>query len=252
MLESVSYMIELYSFVFIAQFLGFIIKGMAGFGNPLLTNPLLAMKIDNIVITPTNILLDLPVNAWISWQKRKDFQWRTVLPLVFWIIIGILPGTLLLKLGTPWVIKVVLGIFIIGLGIEMLLRNPLQKNMPKTWLRNGISFASGIMAGLFGINLLFLAYLERVSANRDAFQGSVCFVFLIENVLRAGIYYWYELFTMETILFSLISIPAAILGVCVGVKVTHFLSERQSKYVAISLFLLGGISILVKAILTQS
>ena len=133
---------EIIAIVFLSQLAGFVIKGLAGFGNPLLTNPLMAMRLDNVVITPTNILLDLPVNAWISWQ---------VLPVLIAILLGVIPGTLLLKLGTPWIIKALLGVFIIGLGVEMLLRNRSHGITPRSWLRNLLSFASGVMSGLFGI-----------------------------------------------------------------------------------------------------
>ena len=156
---------EIIAIVFLSQLAGFVIKGLAGFGNPLLTNPLMAMRLDNVVITPTNILLDLPANAWISWRARHSFQIRQVLPVLIAILLGVIPGTLLLKLGTPWIIKALLGVFIIGLGIEMLLRDRTRGMTPRSWLRNLLSFASGVMSGLFGINMLFLAYIERVSAD---------------------------------------------------------------------------------------
>ena len=142
---------EIIAIVFLSQLAGFVIKGLAGFGNPLLTTPLMAMRLDNVVITPTNILLDLPVNAWISWRARHSFQIRQVLPVLIAILLGVIPGTLLLKLGTPWIIKALLGVFIIGLGVEMLLRNRSHGITPRSWLRNLLSFASGVMSGLFGI-----------------------------------------------------------------------------------------------------
>ena len=32
-------------------------------------------------------------------------------------MLGVVPGTLFLKLGSPWIIKALLGVFIIGLGV---------------------------------------------------------------------------------------------------------------------------------------
>lgn len=68
---------------------------------------------------------------------------------------GVVPGTLFLKLGSPWIIKALLGVFIIGLGIEMATRGRAKPHRPNALARTLISFASGFMAGLFGINLLF-------------------------------------------------------------------------------------------------
>ena len=203
---------EIIAIVFLSQLAGFVIKGLAGFGNPLLTNPLMAMRLDNVVITPTNILLDLPVNAWITWRSRHAFKVRAVLPVLIAILLGVIPGTLLLKLGTPWIIKALLGVFIIGLGIEMLLRDRTRGITPRNWLRNLISFVSGVMSGLFGINMLFLAYIERVSADRAAFRGSICFIFLVENSFRTLTYAANDIFTEFTLMLTAISVPAAILG----------------------------------------
>ena len=209
---------EIIAIVFLSQLAGFVIKGLAGFGNPLLTNPLMAMRLDNVVITPTNILLDLPVNAWISWRARHSFQIRQVLPVLIAILLGVIPGTLLLKLGTPWIIKALLGVFIIGLGV----------------------------------NLLFLAYIERVSADREAFRGSICFIFLIENAFRAVTYFANDIFTAFTLTLTAVSIPAAILGVWIGTMIDRRMGERASKRFIIFIFILGGLSILIKSILLRS
>ena len=88
---------------------------------------------------------------------------------------GVVPGTLFLKLGSPWIIKALLGVFIIGLGIEMATRGRAKPHRPNALARTLISFASGFMAGLFGINLLFLAYMERIAENRQQFRTNVCF-----------------------------------------------------------------------------
>ena len=231
---------EIIAIVFLSQLAGFVIKGLAGFGNPLLTNPLMAMRLDNVVITPTNILLDLPVNAWISWRARHSFQIRQVLPVLIAILLGVIPGTLLLKLGTPWIIK------------ALLLRDRTHSMTPRSWLRNLLSFASGVMSGLFGINLLFLAYIERVSADREAFRGSICFIFLIENAFRAVTYFANDIFTAFTLTLTAVSIPAAILGVWIGTMIDRRMGERASKRFIIFIFILGGLSILIKSILLRS
>lgn len=56
-------------FIFAAQLLAYLVKGLIGFGNPLISAPILSMGLDNVVITPGTLLLDCPVNAWITWEK---------------------------------------------------------------------------------------------------------------------------------------------------------------------------------------
>ncbi len=239
-------------FLFVVQFSAFIIKGLVGFGNPLLSNPLMAMRLNNNVITPGNLLLDLPVNTYIVLKNRKSFDVRVALPVAVCIILGVIPGTLFLKLGSPWMIKVLLGIFIIGLGIEMLTRDTSKKANPSKLARTIISFLSGIMAGLFGINLLFLAYFERISGDRNAFRSNVCFVFLLENIFRAFFYLINGMFSVISLQITAISIPAAVLGVWVGSRIDRRMHEDTIKKMIIAIFILGGVSILVKALIFRA
>ena len=39
-------------FIFAAQLLAYLVKGLIGFGNPLISAPILSMGLDNVVITP--------------------------------------------------------------------------------------------------------------------------------------------------------------------------------------------------------
>ena len=54
-------------FIFCAQFLAYTVKGLIGFGNPLISAPILSMRLDNVVITPGTLLLDCPVSGYITW-----------------------------------------------------------------------------------------------------------------------------------------------------------------------------------------
>ena len=148
-------------YIFIIVACAFVVKGLAGFGDPLISNPLLALKLDNRDITPGLLPVSLILNAYIVLKNRKNFCFKIVASIALWVLLGIIPGTLLLKLGAPWIIKVILGILIIGLGVEMLTRDKSKKFQPNPVIKAIMCFLSGVTAGLFGINLLFVIYLER-------------------------------------------------------------------------------------------
>ena len=162
-------------FIFSAQLLAYTVKGLIGFGNPLISAPILSMGLDNVVITPGTLLLDCPVNAWITWKNRRSFQWRRILPLLAANFCGVIPGTLLLRFSMPWIIKMVLGVIVVFLGLEMATRSlrpvkPDRKDRP--WLRLVVSAFSGVCAGLFGINMFIVAYLQRTAKDYSEFKGS--------------------------------------------------------------------------------
>ena len=238
-------------FIFLIQFLAYGVKGLIGFGNPLVGSPLLAMRLDNLVITPGTLLLDCPVNAYITWKNRKNFNWRRVAPLIPVNLCGVIPGALLLKTTLPWVIKTALGVLVVLLGVEMATRSKrkVREVRDVLWLRLAVAFASGICAGLFGINMLLVAYLQRTAKDYPEFKGSMCFLFFGENVFRLCTYLTVGGFlTREVLAFGAISVPAAILAMVVAGKILPRLDEEKLGRWAIVLFIFGGISIIVKSL----
>ena len=69
-------------FIFLVQSAAYTLKWLIGFGNPLISAPLLAMRLDNTLITPGSLLPDLVINGRITWQNRNKFRWRDSLPLL--------------------------------------------------------------------------------------------------------------------------------------------------------------------------
>lgn len=241
--------IGLIAYIFLVQTAGYIIKGLIGFGNPLLTGPLLSLRLDNAVISPAGLLVDGPTNAYIAWKNRKNFDWRRILPLTIAVLLGVIPGTLLLKASLPWIIKAVLGLLVIGIGMEMATRNHRTAGRDHPLLRYAVAFISGIFAGLYGINLLIVAYLERTAQDHSEFKGSMCFLFLTENLFRIVLYAATGIFTKAALILSVLTVPAAVLGLWIAGRVESRLSQTKVQKGVILLFLLSGISVLMKALL---
>ena len=74
-------------FIFLVQLEAYTLKWLIGFGNPLISAPLLAMRLDNTLITPGSLLPDLVINGRITWQSRNNFRWRAILPLLLAMVV---------------------------------------------------------------------------------------------------------------------------------------------------------------------
>lgn len=236
-------------YCFISVFIAFVIKGLVGFGDPLVSTPLLSIKLPNSIITPGLVPVSLILNARVVWKNRRHFSWNIVLPISLFVLLGIIPGTILLRYGSPAKLKLLLGLVIIALGIEMLTRRSSSPKQPNSIIRSIVSFISGITAGLFGIDLLFLAYLERVSSNREEFRSNVCFIFLLECLFRIILYLGSGMFTKESLLLSLVGIPGALLGMQLGSYLDSYVSDQRSHQFIIYVFIAGGISTTIYALL---
>ena len=166
------------AFIFFVQCLAYTIKGLIGFGNPLISAPLLSMRLDNVILTPGTLIMDCPINGYITWKNRHNFQWRRILPLLLANVCGVVPGALLLRFSLPWVIKTALGCVVVFLGLEMATRSlrPVKPGRDAPWVRLVVAFFSGICGGLFGINMFIVAYLQRTARDYGEFKGSLCFL----------------------------------------------------------------------------
>ena len=242
-----NYINLIYSFFILC--VAFIIKGLVGFGDPLLYTPLLSSMFPNAVITPGIMPISLILNTRIVWKNRAHFSSKIVFPISFFVLLGIVPGTFLLRYGSPQILKLLVGLVIIGIGIEMLTRKSTPQARPNAIVRSFVSLFSGITAGLFGMNLLFLAYLERVSCNREEFRSNVCFVFMLEGIFRGVLYLWNSMFTRESLMLSLVALPAALLGMKLGAIFDRHTSNQLSHKYIIYVFIAGGVSTTIYALL---
>jgi uncharacterized membrane protein YfcA len=240
---------ELCLIVFIVEFVCFFIKGLAAFGDPLISNPVLSMFTENKIISPMNLLLGTPINAYMSWKNRKNFSIKNALFMLIWILCGVVPGTFLLKYASSWILKACLGVVVLTIGIEMITRKRAKPKEQNPVTMALVSFCSGVTAGLYGINLFFVAYVERTAKDRSSFRGNVGFIFLIENIVRIIIYISLGIFSKYILLLTLIAFPGAVSGFLLGSKIDKKLSEIAIRRIIIFMFMLGGSSILLKALI---
>jgi uncharacterized membrane protein YfcA len=234
--------------IFLVEFVCFFIKGLAAFGDPLISSPVLSLFTENKVISPLNLLLGTPINAYMSWKNRKHFSIKNALFMLICILLGVVPGTFLLKYASSWVLKACLGVVVLGIGVEMITRNRSKPASRNRLVMALVSFCSGVTAGLYGINLFFVAYIERTTLDRSAFRGSLGFIFCIENIVRIIIYASMGIITKYVLVVTLIGLPGMVLGFLLGSRVDKKLSETVIRRIIIVMFMLGGASILVKAV----
>lgn len=238
-------------FLFISTLLAFFIKGITGFGNTLVMGSLFSFAVSNKLTTPIDLILGLPTNIYIIWRERKNISLKIVVPLSIMLLCGIIPGTFLLKLGNDWLLKLIFGIVVIGMALEMLTRKSVKnedgKNNPVFLMMIGV--ASGILAGLYGIGALLVAYISRTTDNKNQFRGNICFVFLVDNIFRFFLYLFTGILNKEVFFLALFLSPAVFLGMIIGIKVDSNINENAVKKSIIILLILSGAILIIKSLL---
>ena len=223
----------------------YFVKGLCGFANTLVFSTILSFSTNNLNISPVELVLGLPSNIMISYKERKSVQWKVCLPLAGLVLLGDIPGILLLKNTNTQVIKGIFGFVIIAIGVEMLLREYMRKTKKSQLLLITIGILSGILCGLYGIGALLAAYMGRVTDNSSSFKGNLCIVFLIDNLFRLVMYGVTGIITLATLKQSVILFPFMALGLFLGMKGSSFLDEKKIKKLVIIMLILSGVSLIV-------
>jgi uncharacterized membrane protein YfcA len=237
-------------YLFIVVFISFFVKGITGFGNTLVMAPLFSFVVSNRFTTPVDLLISIPTNVYLVWKNRKSINFKTVVPLSIMVLVGVIPGVMLLKTGNDLLLKSILGVVIIALGIEMLYRKHEQQGSGKgnKVMLVIVGLVSGVLAGMYGISAFLVAYISRTSKDRSQFRANLCSLFLVDNIFRL---FWYGaagIMTFEIMKFTLFIAPAVALGMYIGTKVDTGLKEETVRKATIYLLVVSGIVLLIRSV----
>ncbi len=233
----------------IAALVAFYIKGLCGFANTLVFNSILTFGNDNILVSPTELLLGLPTNLILAVKERKSIQKSLCIPLAMLVLVGSIPGVFLLKHVDATLVKVAFGIIIVLIGTEMLLREfSHKKHQGSKVVLIIIGILSGILCGMYGIGALLGAYVSRVVDDTKAFKANLSVVFFVENIFRIILYSVTGIITQKVITKVLILVPFMLIGLFAGIQCATILDEKIIKKLVIILLILSGIMLVVSNI----
>lgn len=235
----------------LAVICAYMVKGMCGFANTLVFSTMMSFTSNTITITPVELLVGFPSNIYIAWKERKGISYKIWLPLAAYVLIGIVPGLLFLKIGDIRHLKILFGFIVTLLGVEMFLREK-QKEPRKTSKKilAVIGILSGILCGLFGIGAFLVAYITRTTKNQSQFKGNLCVVFLVENTFRMILYTASGIIQMAIIKQAALLLPFMIIGLTGGRLLAKRVSEKRLKKAVILLLILSGVSLVVNNMIT--
>ncbi len=231
---------------FLAAAVAYFIKGLCGFANTLVFTSILSFGAVNANISPIDLLLGYPSNLILTWKNRKSLDPKVYLPLSALVLAGSIPGALLLKSVDARAIKIVFGVVVILLGLEMLSREYSKRTLRSSRLMLAvIGVTAGVLCGLFGVGALLAAYISRVTEGGDAFKANISAVFIVDNTFRMVLYSVLHLLTFQTVKTALLLIPFALLGLFLGMRSSRRLNEASVRKLTAVLLALSGVSLIL-------
>lgn len=233
----------------LATVVAYFIKGLCGFANTIVFTSILGFGVNNVNISPVEVVLGYPSNIILIWKNRKNLKPKVYVPLALLVLAGSIPGAFLLKNVNAQYIKVVFGIVVIMIGTEMFFRENSKIKFKESKIILGIiGILSGVLCGLFGIGALLAAYMGRVTQSSDEFKANLSAVFIVDSIFRTVLYSTVGVITLSSLKMSLTLMPFAIAGVFAGMKSSQVLDEKIVKKLVIILLILSGIVLVIKNI----
>lgn len=235
----------------IATLVAFFIKGLCGFANTLVFTSILGFGASNVNISPVELVLGYPTNFILTIRNRKQLNPKIYIPLAVLVLLGSIPGAFILKNVNAQYIKIVFGVVVVLIGLEMLVRESGKLNVKfrdSKIVLTVIGILSGVICGMFGVGALLAAYVGRVTGTSDEFKANISAVFIVENTFRIILYSIIGVITLSSVKQSVMMMPFMLIGLFAGIKSGQILDEKIIKKLVIILLIISGIVLIAKNI----
>jgi uncharacterized membrane protein YfcA len=224
----------------------YLVRGIAGFGSGLIAIPLLALLMPLTVVVPVVVLLDYIASASHGIKHREAIQWRELLPLLPFSVIGVLLALHLFNHVDGQVLQYGLGGFILIFAIYSLFSITPKDKPSILWAAPGGTLG-GLIGSLFGTGgPFYVVYLKLRGLGKTQFRATFATIFLIDGIARLFGYLVSGFFNLDLIKLVAAAIPLMAIGMYVGGHIHTNLSQQAFQRGISFLLIFSGFSLLLK------
>jgi uncharacterized membrane protein YfcA len=215
-----------------ALLIGFSKTGIPGVGMPAIAIMAEAFPVDNTKLAVGAMVPLLIVGDMFAvFYYRRHADWSRLAELVPYVLMGMIPGYLVLKyLQGDWLLALI-GLIILGLlGVHLAREKFGWKEMPDRWwfvASTGFLAGFGTVVGNAAGPAMAVYFLAK-KLNKHEFIGTAAWFFFIVNVSKIPFYWLYVgAITPTTLKLDLCVAPLVVVGALVGVAVHKRISQRR-------------------------
>ena len=231
-------------YVLVVIFVATLIRSTLGFGEALVSVPLLAVRLPITVAAPLAVLVSIVVAAVVVAQDWEHVQIRSATNLILASLPGIPLGVFLLARGNEHIVKSMLGLLIIAFSLYSLTLGAklhLVNDHPYWLIACG--FLSGILGGAYGMNgppLAIYGALRRWSPShfRATLQGYFLPASLVGLIGYAELGLWKPPLSR----YFLFSLPVVAVAIFLGRAINRRMhNHRFVRFVYVALVAIGAV-----------
>jgi uncharacterized membrane protein YfcA len=235
---------------FISILLASFIQGITGFGFALIAVPLLSLFIPEIRnITPIIVIYSLLTNIIIVYKSRHYIDFKKIIPLVIFGIIATPIGTYILLYVKVNTLKIIIGLIITITAFAMF------KNFKIKIKNESISYGivgllSGFLNGSTGLSgPPVVLFLTNQNTDKEVFRANLTFYGIATNIFAIIFFIAEGIVNISVLNFTIIYLPALIIGVFVGIKISTKINEIIFRNLTIYLIAFLGLYTVISTIL---
>ncbi len=228
--------------VIVILFLATLIRAILGFGEALISVPLLALLMPVEQAAPIAVLVSITIALLLLVKDWRKVHFSSAGWLTAFTLLGIPAGLLLLKTVPETIVKAILAVVIMAFSIHPFLsrRRYVLEDDRHAWL---FGFNAGVLGGAYGMNgppLAIYGSLRRWKP--EQFRATLQAYFLPASIAGMGGYWLAGLWTPAVNQVYIASLPAVILATWCGRLIGSRLQpHRFTIYVYMGLMVIGAV-----------
>jgi len=234
------------SLLLFGAFFAGLVQGATGFGSGIVLNAFWLHILEPSAAISLNIVSCLFVSALPIYKLRKTLDFSKLKSFVFFGVIGIPTGLLILTMTDPSIFKTTVGFILVIFSIWKFKSKDILINFKSNpALDKLIGFISGILGGfaaLGGILPTIWVNLQRLP--KDTQRGTYEPFIFITSIAAVISFYFAGFLTLDIFYNFLKVFPALMLGSWIGIKIYALINETLFRHVILGLIFLAGLVLL--------
>ena len=234
------------SLLLFGAFFAGLVQGATGFGSGIVLNAFWLHILEPSAAISLNIVSCLFVSALPIYKLRKTLDFSKLKSFVFFGVIGIPTGLLILTMTDPSIFKTTVGLILVIFSIWKFKSKDILINFKSNpALDKLIGFISGILGGfaaLGGILPTIWVNLQRLPKNTQ--RGTYEPFIFITSIAAVISFYFAGFLTLDIFYNFLKAFPALMLGSWIGIKIYALINEALFRQVILGLIFIAGLGLL--------
>lgn len=232
-----------------ALFLGYAVRGVAGFGSGVVATPLLTFVLPLSTTAPLITIFGFFVSMQQAIRDWSLIRWGAVAVFIPGSLVGVALGLYVFKTVDQPLLARVLGAYILlyafySLFGERLFRRTLT---PPHWLIHPVAVVGALVSTIFGglAGPIYVTYFDALKLGKSVFRVTVSTTLLVLNVVRSVGYVATGVFRAEDLVLVAAAILPVVAGTIAGDRLHDRLDPRAFRRAVAVLLVASGAGLLL-------